>query len=132
MKIVKIQNEMKVISSLKPEDIKKLVKAGKNVLHKECRPVYGVNFSETTASFTGKSVTFNQVSDSGYAMLTVECCPTCTAGESDEAIIRSFAENYLEAINNLKAAEPEFTASLETLNGTIDSIIDSAMSINID
>ena len=132
MKIVKIQNEFKIISSMKPEEIKRLVKANKNVLYEDKKPVFGINFSENT-SFTAKDATFNQVSDNGHAMLTVVCDEKFYAQfESDEEAIRSFTEDYLAALTNLKAAEAEFTATLNTLNSNVNAIVNEIKTVNID
>lgn len=132
MKLVKIQHEIKIISALKPEDIKKLMKAGKNVLYKDNKPVFGIAVGET-ASFTAKDATFNQTSDKGFAMLTMESDPDYVkAFENDEAAIKAFTEEHLAALNNLKAAEAEFTSILETINANIASIVKDVKTVSVD
>lgn len=130
MKITKIQNEFKVISSLTPEQIKRLEKTGKNVIHEDKKPVYGISFSTAgLASFTGKSATFNEVSDSGKAMLTMVCASDFNNSEEATA---SFVENNLEAVNNLSEAEAQFESILECLDARVDEIKNNITTISVD
>lgn len=132
MKVTKIQNEFKIISALKPEEIQKLTKAGKNVLYEDKKPVFGIAFGNT-ASFTAKDTTFNQVSDKGYAMLTLACDPEyATQFENEAEAIKAFTEENLAALNNLKAAETEFAAILTTINANISAIVKEIKTIAVD
>lgn len=131
MKIVKIQNEFKIISALKPEEIQKLAKAGKNVLYEDKKPVFGIAVG--TPSFTAKDATFDQTSDKGYAMLTLACDPAYEKQfKSDEEAIKAFTEQNLAALNNLKAAEVEFASALETINANINAIVKDIKTVNVD
>ena len=132
MKIVKIQNEFKIISAMKPEEIKTLAKAGKNVLYEDKKPVFGISFSETNASFTAKDATFNQVSDTGYAMLTLACDTEFYAQfNSEEEAIKHFTEENLAALTSLRAAETNFGAELASLNDSVKAIAKEVTSVNI-
>lgn len=132
MKIVKIQNEFKIISALKPEEIKKLMKVNKNVLYEDKKPVFGIAVG-TNPSFTAKDATFNEVSDKGYAMLTLSCDPDFAAQfENDNEAIKSFTEENLAPLNNLTAAENEFIASIKTINENITTLVKDIKTINID
>lgn len=132
MKIVKIQNEFKIISSLKPEEIKRLVKAGKNVLYEDKKPVFGINVSENLPSFTAKDATFNQVSDNGYAMLTLSCDQDFYEQfESDEKAIAHFTEDNLAALTNLKAAESVYASELGCLNDSVKALTKEIETISI-
>lgn len=133
MKLVKIQNTFKVISDLKTAEVERLVRAGQNVIFEDKKPVFGIAVNESTASFTGKDATFNQTSDKGYAMLTVECSPEYLAQfASEEEAIKNFAEEHLEAIHNLTAAEPAFRSIIENLNSSVEAITAETKIINID
>lgn len=131
MKITKIQNEFKVISTLTPEQIARLESANKNVIYEDRKPVYGVSFSESgaTASFTGKATTFNEVSDSGKAMLTMTCCRKFN---TDEEAIKDFIENNLEAINNFTEAELRFEDALANLDARVSEIQNSITTVRVD
>ncbi len=132
MKVVKIQNEFKIISTLKPEEIQKLAKAGKNVLYEDKKPVFGIAVG-ATPSFTAKDATFNQTSDKGYAMITVSCdAEYGKKFENDAEAIKDFTEENLAALNNLKAAEVEFSAILASLNSNIDAIVKDIKTVSID
>lgn len=132
MKVVKIQNEFKIISTLKPEEIQKLAKAGKNVLYEDKKPVFGIAVG-STPSFTAKDATFNQTSDKGYAMITVSCdAEYGKKFENDAEAIKDFTEENLAALNNLKAAEVEFSAILASLNSNIDAIVKDIKTVSID
>ena len=123
----------KIISALKPEEIQKLAKAGKNVLYEDKKPVFGIAVSTTNPSFTAKDATFNEVSDKGYAMITLVCDPKhAETFENDAEAIKAFTEDNLAAINNLKAAEAEFASALETINNNINAVVKDIKTINID
>lgn len=132
MKVVKIQNEFKIISTLKPEEIQKLVRANKNVLYEDKKPIFGIAVGPNP-SFTAKDATFNEVSDKGYAMLTLACSPAFEAQfENDAEAIKAFTEQHLAALNNCKAAETEFIAALTAINENISTIVEEIKTINID
>lgn len=132
MKVVKIQNEFKIISALKPEEIKKLMKTNKNVLYEDKKPIFGIAVGNN-ASFTAKDATFNEVSDKGYAMLTICCDPEFAAQfKNDDEAIKSFTEENLAALNSLNAAETELTASVKAINDNITTIVKDIKTINID
>lgn len=133
MKLVKIQNTIKIISDLKTDEVLRLVNAGKNVLYNEHKkPVYGINYADCP-SFRGKEATFNQTSDKGFAMLTLECDQDYYASfATEKEAIEAFAEANLEAIHNLKAAEAEFKAIISSLNSSVKEIVDTTKIITID
>ena len=131
MKITKIQNEFKIISSLTPEEIQKLAKAKQNVLYEDKKPVFGIGMSNTNAQFDAKAVTFNEVSDSGFAMLTLVMPVECNEITNEEAI-KAFSENNYEAINALAAAEPEFKTILNSIDARVSEITGNINVINVD
>ena len=133
MKITKIQNEFKIISSLTVEEIERLAKAGQDVIYEDKKPVYGISVSRCCPTFNGKSVAFNEVSDSGKAMLTMVCDPETEElfGNAEDAI-RHFTENNLEAINNLVSAEPKFKAALEALDKRVAEVVKNVDVITVD
>ena len=133
MKITKIQNEFKIISVLTPEEIKRLEKVNQNVVYEDKKPVFGISMSDTLPQFTGKAVTFNEVSDSGKAMLTL-CCDKDIYEQfaSEDDAIKHFSEEYLEAINNLASAEEQFKTALNALDARITDVIKSVKTIKVD
>lgn len=133
MKITKIQNEFKIISSLTVEEIERLANANQDVLYEDKKPVYGISVTKNCPTFNGKSVAFNERSDSGKAMLTMVCDPETEAmfGNNEDAI-KHFTENNLEAINNLISAEPKFKAALETLDARVAEVVENIEIINVD
>ena len=131
MKITKIQNEFKIISSLTPEEIQKLAKAKQNVLYEDKKPVFGIGMSNTNGQFDAKAVTFNEVSDSGFAMLTV-IMPVEYDGMTNEEAIRAFSEDYYDAINALSAAEPAFKSTLNSIDARVSEITENITVINVE
>ena len=131
MKITKIQNEFKIISDLTPEEIQKLAKARQNVLYEDKKPVFGVAFSETTGQFDAKAVTFNEVSDSGFAMLTIVMPVECNEMSNEDAI-KAFSEDNYDIINALSAAEPVFKTTLAAIDTRVSEIVDSVNIITVE
>lgn len=130
MKLVKVQNEVKIISKLKVEDIKRLMAIGKNVQYNEKgKPIFGVDFSSTGAISTFDSITFNETTDNGYAMLTV-VAPT-NDNNTDTDIIKDFAEHYVCVIDKLTAFEQAAETILNELDSKINNIVDNAETIQI-
>lgn len=131
MKITKIQNEFKIISSLTPEEIQKLAKARQNVLYEDKKPVFGIGMSNTNGQFDAKAVTFNEVSDSGFAMLTVIMPAECD-GMTNEEAIKAFSEDNYDAINALSAAEPAFKNTLDSIDARVSEITENITVINVE
>lgn len=133
MKIVKIQNEFKIISALTVEEINRLVAAHQNVLFEDKKPVFGIAVSEKNGSFTSKDATFNEVSDNGHAMLTMACSTDYMSQFATEAeAINAFIEANLGAIQNLKSAENAFKAVLESLNASVETLAKETKVINVE
>ena len=131
MKITKIQNEFKIISSLTPEEIQKLAKARQNVLYEDKKPVFGIGMSNTNGQFDAKAVTFNEISDSGFAMLTVVMPAECD-GMTNEEAIKAFSEDNYDAINALSAAEPAFKNTLDSIDARVSEITENITVINVE
>lgn len=128
MKLIKIQNEIKVVSELTPDEIERLAKAKKNVLTDNCgKPIFGV--SRGSSSFNEKNATFDETSDSGKAMLTIVCtkedCENCD-------ILSKFTEDFIAAIENLQNFEGYAKEVLTDLDARIKAITENATEITID
>ena len=132
MKITKIQNEFKIISVLTPEQIKRLEKAKQNVIYEDKKAVYGVSVTEHNPTFSDQSASFNEVSDSGKAMLTMTCDAELARNfASDEEAIAHFAEANLGAINALAEAEAKFEAALSSLDARVNEVISNVTTITV-
>ena len=128
MKLVKVQNEVKVISKLTVAQVKRLKALNKNVMYDDKgKVIFGVDFS-TTGNINNNSITFNEPAENNCAMLTMVYAP-----DDSEAtdLLKSFAETYIKAIDNLSAFEQTAEEILNNVDSRINEIVDNAETIHI-
>ena len=130
MKLVKIQNEVKIISKLKTEDIKRLKAINKNVQYDDKgKPILGVDIG-TNGNINSTSITFNETTEDGYAMLTM--CYTSENETTDNGdLLKDFTERYINIIDKLTAFEPAALTVLDSLDTRINEIVENAETIHI-
>lgn len=130
MKLVKIQNEVKIISKLKTEDIKRLKAINKNVQYDDKgKPILGIDLG-TNGSINSTSITFNETTEDGYAMLTM-CYTSENEASENEDLLKSFTEQYINIIDKLTAFEPAALTVLDSLDTRINEIVENAETIHI-
>ena len=130
MKLVKIQNEVKIISKLKTDDIKRLKAINKNVQYDDKgKPILGVDLG-TNGSINSTSITFNETTEDGYAMLTMVYASENEAPENED-LLKSFTERYINIIDKLTAFEPAALTVLDSLDTRINEIVENAETIHI-
>ena len=130
MKLVKIQNEVKIISKLKTEDIKRLKAINKNVQYDDKgKPILGVDIG-TNGSINSTSITFNETTEDGYAMLTMVCASENETPANGD-LLKDFTERYVNIIDKLTAFEPAAWTVLDSLDTRINEIVENAETIHI-
>ena len=130
MKLVKIQNEVKLISKLKTEDIKRLKAIGKNVQYNDKgKPIFGVDIG-ANGNINSTSVTFNETTEDGYAMLTSVYVSENDIPENED-LLKNFAERHINIIDKLTTFEPAALTVLDSLDTRLNEIVENAETIHI-
>ena len=107
MKIIRVGNDIHVVSTIKAETLKTLEKVGQNIVKLtsadgETRKAFAF---QTTGASNKSTAVFDSVTNDGYA----EMIFICTA-EPGEASTEDFIDSHLEMLNNIKEAEAKLKA----------------------
>lgn len=107
MKIIRVGNDIHVISAIKAETLKTLEKVGQNIVKltnadgETKRP-----YAFQTSGMSNKSTAvFDSVTNDGYAEMIF-----ISIGEPGEASTEDFIDSNLEMLNNIKEAEAKLKA----------------------
>ena len=105
MKIIRVGNDIHVVSAIKAETLKTLERVGQNIVKLtsadgETRRAYAFQTSGTSNKSTA---VFDSVTNDGYAEMI-------STGEPGEASTEDFIDSNLEMLNNIKEAEAKLKA----------------------
>ena len=107
MKIIRVGNDIHVVSAIKAETLKTLEKVGQNIVKLtsadgETRRAFAF---QTTGASNKSTAVFDSVTNDGYAEMIF-----IFTGEPGEASTEDFIDSNLEMLNNIKEAEAKLKA----------------------
>ena len=107
MKIIRVGNDIHVISAIKAETLKTLERVGQNIVKLtstdgETRRPYAF---QTTGASNKSTAVFDSVTNDGYAEMIFYY-----DGNIEDATTDSFIDTHLELLNNIKEAEAKLKA----------------------
>lgn len=107
MKIIRVGNDIHVVSAIKAETLKTLEKVGQNIVKLtstdgETRRPYAF---QTSGMSNKSTAVFDSVTNDGYAEMIF-----ISTSEPGEASTEDFIDSNLEMLNNIKEAEAKLKA----------------------
>ena len=107
MKIIRVGNDIHVVSAIKAETLKTLEKVGQNIVKltnadSETKRPYAF---QTSGMSNKSTAVFDSVTNDGYAEMIF-----ISTAEPDEASTEDFIDSHLEMLNNIKEAEAKLKA----------------------
>ena len=107
MKIIRVGNDIHVISAIKAETLKTLERVGQNIVKLtsadgETRKAFAF---QTTGASNKSTAVFDSITDDGYAEMIFYY-----DGNIEDATTDSFIDTHLELLNNIKEAEAKLKA----------------------
>lgn len=108
MKIIRVGNDIHVVSAIKAETLKTLERVGQNIVKLtstdgETRKAFAF---QTTGASNKSTAVFDSITNDGYA----EMIFISTAKPGEEASTEDFIDSNLEMLNNIKEAEAKLKA----------------------
>ena len=107
MKIIRVGNDIHVVSAIKAKTLKTLERVGQNIVKLtgadgETRKAFAF---QTTGASNKSTAVFDSVTNDGYAEMIF-----ISTGEPGEASTEDFIDSNLEMLNNIKEAEAKLKA----------------------
>ena len=107
MKIIRVGNDIHVVSAIKTETLKTLEKVGQNIVKLtsadgETRRAFAF---QTTGASNKSTAVFDSITDDGYAEMIFYY-----TGNIEDATTDNFIDTHLELLNNIKEAEAKLKA----------------------